>query len=152
MLMPHGRAERELKINRGRCRERDRFNRGENSKIDNVLRKRAPKISRDERDDDKQTEESLRDAGVKNSDLILEHRDAQPAENSLQNHTADRDQTESANPLSIFCALPNSVILPLSVNVGGIRSLLSLSNWLRVPATRNWLGASPSLPVTAASS
>src|SRR2546423_1787395 len=48
------------------------------------------------------SEERLGQRGVKDSDFIFQHRDAQAAENSLQNHTSNGDQTKCLNRLSIF--------------------------------------------------
>ena len=43
---------------------------------------------------------------MKDPDLVFQHRDAKAAENSLQNHSRDREQAERLNDLTIFNA-PN---------------------------------------------
>jgi len=44
----------------------------------------------------------LRKTGVKNSDLVFQHRHAQTAEDTLQNHCGNRNYPKIANPLSLF--------------------------------------------------
>src|ERR1700758_3945610 len=59
---------------------------------------RQPKFRRYQRDENKQPEESLSDAGVKDADLILHHGDAKTTQNSLQNHANDGNSSQVANP------------------------------------------------------
>ena len=58
----------------------------------------APGSRSHQRDDDDQTEEGLRQAGMKDSDFIFQHRHAQTTENTLQNDGADRGDAEDTNP------------------------------------------------------
>ena len=59
---------------------------------------RRPEFRRHQRDENKQPEESLSDTRVKNADLIFHHRDSKTAQNSLQNHTDNRDHAQAADP------------------------------------------------------
>src|SRR5947208_924738 len=51
-----------------------------------------------ERDDDEHPEEGLSKQSVENSYLVLEHGDAQPSENALQNDRTQRREPEIAHP------------------------------------------------------
>src|SRR6188472_623925 len=66
------------------------------------VRERRPEFRRDQRDEDKQPEESLSNTGVKDADLIFHHRDSKTAQNSLQNHTDDCDHAKVADPSPLF--------------------------------------------------
>src|SRR6185369_10551211 len=59
---------------------------------------RRPEFRRHQRDENKQSEESLSDTGVKDADLIFHHRDSKTAQNSLQNHADNRDDAQAADP------------------------------------------------------
>src|SRR5205085_12199669 len=102
VLMPHGRAERELEINRDCRRDCESLNRRNASWIDVHRDKRTPEIGGHNRDQDDQTEKRLRETGVKDSNLIFQHRDPQATENPLQNYAGDGDQAERLDRLSIF--------------------------------------------------
>ena len=102
MLVPHGRAERKLQVNRDRRRDRHCFDRSNFSRIDSYSRERPPKIRGNESDHDNQSKERLGEAGVKDSDLIFQHGHAQTAEDALQNYAGERDQTKTTDPVSIF--------------------------------------------------
>ena len=54
------------------------------------------------RDEDKQPEESLSDTRMKDADLIFHHGNSKTAQNSLQNHTYNREHTQCANPTPLF--------------------------------------------------
>ena len=59
---------------------------------------RRPEFRRDQRDENKQPKESLSDTRVKDADLIFHHRDSKTAQNSLQNHTDNRDHAQATDP------------------------------------------------------
>ena len=102
MLMAHRRAERELHVNcdcNRSCCDRCKF-----SGIDNDIGKRAPEFRSNESDHDDQSKKRLREAGMKDSDLVFKHGDAQSAEHALQDHRAERDHPEVANPSPRFAA------------------------------------------------
>src|SRR4029077_14051848 len=61
-----------------------------------------PEFRRHQSDENKQPEESLSDTRMKDADLIFHHRDSKTAQNSLQNHTDNRDHAQAADPSSIF--------------------------------------------------
>src|SRR3989442_719566 len=65
-----------------------------------------PQTESEHGESDNQSEDRLRKTGMKDSDLILQHGDAQTAENALQNDAGDSNQTEIAQRLSILTA-PN---------------------------------------------
>ena len=102
MLMAHRRPERELHVNRHRDCNRNRFKGREFLQIDRLICEPSPKICRHQRDDHEQSKERLRDAGVKDSDFIFHHGDANPAKNSLQDYASKRNRAQLAHPLSIF--------------------------------------------------
>src|SRR4030095_6038704 len=54
-------------------------------------------------DDDHQSEESLRETGMKNSDLIFQHRNAQTTEDSLQNDSAHSSEAQHSHAAARFC-------------------------------------------------
>src|SRR6266481_805181 len=64
--------------------------------------KRRPELRRHQRDENKQPEKRLRDTRVKDADLIFHHAYAKTAQNSLQNHTDYRDDTQAADPPPVF--------------------------------------------------
>src|SRR6476661_1595262 len=66
------------------------------------LCERRPEFRRQQRDENKQSEESLSDTGVKDADLIFHHRDSKTTQNSLQNHTDNRDHAQAADPSPVF--------------------------------------------------
>ena len=63
---------------------------------------RRPEFRRHQSDENKQPEESLSDTRVKDPDLIFHHRDSKTAQNSLQNHTDNRDDAQVTDPSPIF--------------------------------------------------
>src|SRR6476660_5103405 len=63
---------------------------------------RCPEFRRRQRDENKQPEERLSDTRVKDPDLIFHHRNSKTAQNSLQNHTDNRDDAQVADPSPIF--------------------------------------------------
>src|SRR2546430_8048860 len=64
--------------------------------------KRPPGVRGHDRNKHDQTEERLSQAGVKDSDLVFQHGDAKAAQNSLQNHAANCDQTERLDCRPLF--------------------------------------------------
>src|SRR5882724_3073932 len=64
--------------------------------------KRRPEFRRYQRDENEQPEESLSDTGVKDADLVFHHRDSKTAQNSLQNHTDNRNHAQAADPSPVF--------------------------------------------------
>src|SRR6266536_3337256 len=59
---------------------------------------RQPEFRGRQRDENKQPEESLSDTRMKDADLIFHHRDSKTAQNSLQNHTDNRNHAQVAKP------------------------------------------------------
>ena len=58
----------------------------------------APRSRSHQRDNNDQTEERLRQTGMKDSDFIFQHRDAQTAQNTLQNDGSNRGDSEHTDP------------------------------------------------------
>ena len=98
--MSHGGTERELNINQDGSQE---CNRSQQLAIPNGSDLLAPGLRGHQCDDNHQGEESLRQTGMKNSDLILQHGNAQTTEDSLQDHGADRSEGQHAHPAARFC-------------------------------------------------
>src|SRR5262249_14977963 len=85
VLVPHGRAQPELTINKAGDNQGKGCQRAKwNDRSPHPL----PNGRNGERDNDKQTQKSLCQAGVKNSDLILEQGYAQAAKNPLEDDCA----------------------------------------------------------------
>ena len=102
MLMPHRRAQRQLHIDHDRCDNRNSNEDADVAPIEANSKKYGTKICGNERDDDEGTEIRLREAGVKNSDLIFQQSDAQTTEHALQNNRGERGVTEIAHPATRF--------------------------------------------------
>ena len=101
MLMPHGRPQPELEIDEQRRNQRESKEtpRGRGRAAGG---KRLPGLRPNDRNENDQAKESLRQTGVKNSDLIFQESDAQPAQDSLQNHTGHGEKTETPDPASLL--------------------------------------------------
>src|SRR6266496_6718314 len=104
MLMAHRRAKRKLHINRDCYCNRSCCDRRKFSRIDNDMGKRAPEFRSNESDHDDQSKKRLRKAGMKDSDLVFKHGDTKSAEHALQNHRAEGNRSEVANPSPRFAA------------------------------------------------
>ena len=104
MLMTHCGPQRKLHINRERDRDRQGSNRREFFRTDINFIERPPKACRYKRDHHEQREKRLRDTRMKDADFVLQHRDTQATENSLQDYTGKRNQAEIADPAAAFAA------------------------------------------------
>src|SRR5437879_13536508 len=101
MSTTHVRAKRELRINRDCCCNRNRFDDVKFFWIDISVAERSPEVGRNDSNHNNQAKEGLRETGVKDSDLIFQHGDAEAAENYLQNHSRNRTQTKRIDRCAI---------------------------------------------------
>jgi len=65
----------------------------------------SPELRGRERDKDNQSEKRLGQTGMKDSDFIFQHGDAQATEHALQNHRGEGAESESTQPPSAFNAV-----------------------------------------------
>src|SRR5689334_11284745 len=95
MLMAHGCPERELQIDRRRCRENNRSEGDRSSRPYRNPIESTPGLGRHRGNEYQQSQKGLREQGMEYSDLVLQHRYAKATENALQNDRAQGDKTEA---------------------------------------------------------
>src|SRR3954452_6937958 len=95
MLMSHSRAKCELNVNESGS---DDCNVAEIVFVSRDRYRSSPYSRSHQRNYHNQTEEGLSETGMKDSYLILQHRDPQSAEYALQNNGQDGGQPEHSHP------------------------------------------------------
>ena len=94
--MTHRRAQGQLHINRNRNCECELLDGREF--FDLLISERPPETCRHQRDEHEHPEECLRDASMKDPDLIFHHGNAKAAEDSLEDDSGKRNHAEAAHP------------------------------------------------------
>src|SRR4051812_25488872 len=94
MLMSHSRAKCELKVNESGSHDCN----GAEIFFANDHHRSSPYLRSHQRNYHNQTKEGLSETGMKDSYLILQHRDAQSAEYALQDNGHDGGQPEHSHP------------------------------------------------------
>ena len=103
MLMPHGRTQSELEVDRNGRKKRQPQNSSRlNRSIPGV--QSMPEISRDQGDKNDEAKKCLRQTRVKNTDLVFQHGDTKTSEDALQNNAQDGVKSQLPDPAAFVRA------------------------------------------------